>query len=93
LFPLDSAIQKKYPFGAGFIGIGHKELASSPISRVASAHPVATNTTLEMLNGGGNAVDAAIAAMMVSAVLDTGQALAEVQRSLIMMLRTKNNRH
>ena len=40
---------------------------------VTTAHPFATHAGLAMLREGGNAVDAAVAATMVAAVLDTGK--------------------
>ena len=73
IFSLYGKDKTQYPLQAGYIGVGLKKMASDPTSMVASPHPFATNAALEMLNRGGNAVDAAIAAMMVSAVLDTGK--------------------
>jgi gamma-glutamyltranspeptidase/glutathione hydrolase len=62
----------QYPMEPAMIDSGPKDLASSKISMVTTAHPFATNAGLEMLKRGGNAMDAAIAATMVVAVLDAG---------------------
>ncbi len=62
-----------YPLEGVPIGTGLKELASSPRSMVTSAHPFATHAGLRMLRRGGNAMDAAIAATMVVAVVDYGK--------------------
>jgi gamma-glutamyltranspeptidase/glutathione hydrolase len=49
---------------------GLHELATSRVSMVSAAHPYATKAGLDMLRRGGNAMDAAIAATMVTAVVD-----------------------
>lgn len=67
-----SAPQAKYPMEPVFVEAGLRELASSRQSMVSSAHPFATNAGVEMLRRGGNAIDAAIAAVLVTAVVDTG---------------------
>jgi gamma-glutamyltranspeptidase/glutathione hydrolase len=69
---MQAAAQGKYPMEPALVEAGIKELASSKVSMVTSAHPFATNAGLEMLRRGGNAMDAAIAATMVVAVLDAG---------------------
>ncbi len=72
LVPLHSTDQSKYPLEPVFIEPGFEKLASSPLSMVTSPFPLATNAGLEMLRRGGNAMDATIAATMVTAVVDTG---------------------
>lgn len=69
---LQSAPQDGYPVKPDFIEAGLKDLATSRVSMVTTAHPFATEVGLRMLRRGGNAMDAAIAATMVVAVLDTG---------------------
>ncbi|PYT14968.1 MAG: hypothetical protein DMG59_15470 [Acidobacteria bacterium] len=71
-FPLLLYPQGKYPMEPVSIEPGPRELASSRVSMVSSAHPFATDAGLEMLRRGGNAMDAAIAATMVTAVVDVG---------------------
>jgi gamma-glutamyltranspeptidase / glutathione hydrolase len=61
-----------YPMEPVYLEPGPRELVSSSVSMVTSAHPFATQAGLEMLRRGGNALDAAIASSMVLAVLDTG---------------------
>ncbi len=51
---------------------GFSPLAESPVSMVTTAFPTATQAGLEMLRRGGNAMDATIAATLVTAVVDTG---------------------
>ena len=60
--------QAKYPMEAGYVGMGFKEMASSPISMVTSPHPFATRAALEMLSQGGNAVDAACAMLAATSL-------------------------
>lgn len=67
-----SAAPEKYPMQPALVEPGPKELASSRVSMVSAAHPLATQAGLEMLRRGGNAMDATIAATMVTAVLDVG---------------------
>jgi gamma-glutamyltranspeptidase/glutathione hydrolase len=66
------SLRGQYPMEPALVEAGPKDLASSKISMVTSAHPFATYAGLEMLKRGGNAMDAAIAATMVVAVLDAG---------------------
>jgi gamma-glutamyltranspeptidase/glutathione hydrolase len=72
VLPLYGAPPAKYPLEPALVDAGIKELATSKLSMVTTAHPFATNAGLEMLRRGGNAMDAAIAATMVVAVLDAG---------------------
>ena len=67
-----SPAPEKYPMQPALVEPGPKELASSRVSMVSAAHPFATQAGLEMLRRGGNAMDATIAATMVTAVLDVG---------------------
>jgi len=70
--PARSAQKSPYPTTTGPLEPGLKELAESRISMVSAAHPFATQAGLEMLRRGGNAIDANVAATMVTAVLDVG---------------------
>jgi gamma-glutamyltranspeptidase/glutathione hydrolase len=69
---LRSATPSKYPMEPVFLEPGLQELVTSRLSMVSSAHPFATEAGLEMLRRGGNAMDAAIAATMVTGVMDVG---------------------
>jgi gamma-glutamyltranspeptidase/glutathione hydrolase len=71
-FSPSAAAQVKYPMDPVLVEPGPKELVSNEVSMVTAAHPFATYAGLEMLRRGGNAMDAAISATMVTAVLDAG---------------------
>jgi gamma-glutamyltranspeptidase/glutathione hydrolase len=71
--PARSSEKPRYPLDLGRIRAGPKELASSRTSTVTSAHPFATEAGLEMLRRGGNPMDAAVAATMVTGVVDYGK--------------------
>ena len=68
--------KNRYPLKPTFLEPGLRELASSKLSMVSSAHPFATNAGLEMLRRGGNAMDAAVAATLVVGVTEGNTSLA-----------------
>lgn len=64
--------QSRFPTEPVFLEPKLKPLAQNSHSMVSSAHPFATFAGQEMLRRGGNAMDAAVAAMLVTGVVDTG---------------------
>lgn len=72
LSPVPAEAQARYPTEPAFLEPKLKPLAQNPHSMVSSAHPFATFAGQEMLRRGGNAMDAAVAATLVSGVVDTG---------------------
>ncbi len=64
--------QDRYPKMEVARNPGFSPMATSPVSMVTTPFPIATQAGLEMLNRGGNAMDATIAATLVTAVIDTG---------------------
>lgn len=70
--PVTIEAQSRYPTEPVFLEPKLKPLSQNPHSMVSSAHPFATFAGQEMLRRGGNAMDAAVAATLVSGVVDNG---------------------
>ncbi|MBE2266595.1 MAG: gamma-glutamyltransferase, partial [Anaerolinea sp.] len=49
--------------------VGPKQVVTGTTAVAASQHPIVTNTMLEVMRDGGNAVDAAIAGCLVQATV------------------------